>query len=115
MTVFAPAAQEAALPWSALALDLVQDMDLVPEDCLFPMTNDQRAARALLAIAPAYDSGTARDVIADVLTDIRHIADLMGWSFGELDREAHSTYTDEVLALPIAQNETLRAAIERDL
>lgn len=78
--------------------------------------NSTRAARVLQAIYPAYDDDTAETAVRDVLTDLRHLCDLMGWSFATLDQEAHRGYRIELAdASGPARNPGLQAAIEREL
>lgn len=78
--------------------------------------NSTRAARVLQAIYPAYDDDTAETAVRDVMTDLRHLCDLMGWSFNSLDQEAHRGYQMELAdASGPANNPDLKAAIEREL
>ena len=53
--------------------------------------NEQRAARVTLACYPAYDDDTLETMVCDVLSDMRHLCDLMGWSFADLNKGAHLT------------------------
>lgn len=79
--------------------------------------NDERAARVLLAIYPAYDDDNLETAIRDVLGDLRHLCDLMDWDFSEIDHDARETYLRELGIRPhgAANNPALKAAIERDL
>ncbi|WP_065321764.1 hypothetical protein [Tritonibacter mobilis] len=78
--------------------------------------NSTRAARVLQAIYPAYDDDTAETAVRDVLTDLRHLCDLMGWDFADLDRDAHETYFRELSECGgVAVNPDLKAAIELEL
>lgn len=76
--------------------------------------NTRRAARVLLAIAPAFDDDTIQSGISDALTNILHLCDLAGWDFAELEEGARRTYQMEVHELGLASDETLRASIERN-
>ncbi|MFV1626843.1 hypothetical protein VWY34_14240 [Phaeobacter sp. JH20_02] len=78
--------------------------------------NSTRAARALRAIYPAYDDDTAATAVRDVLTDLRHLCDLMGWDFAQMDKEAHRGYQVELSDCGgPAVNPAFSSAIERDL
>lgn len=77
--------------------------------------NDVRAARALMAIWPSYDDESAHQAVADILCDLRHLCDLMGWNFGETDAAGHQMYQLELQAGGIAKNAPLKSAIQRDL
>lgn len=51
------------------------------------------AKRALLA---AYDeTNDPQASVVDLLADLRHLCDRMGWDFAKLDREAYPRYADE--------------------
>jgi hypothetical protein len=73
--------------------------------------NRRRAARVLLAIAPAYDDDTTEQGIQDAITDLMHLCDLAGWSFIDMKRAAYLNYWREVDELRIATDDALRAAI----
>lgn len=77
--------------------------------------NDERAARVLLCIYPGYDDDNLETAMRDVLADLRHLCDLMGWDFSEMDSDARRTYLGDLEESPLAQNETLRKAVEKDL
>lgn len=77
--------------------------------------NARRAARALRTIYPEYDDDTAKTGIMDCLADIRHLCDLMGWSFAELDKDAHYNYSTEVSDFGVAEHAKLRSAVEAEL
>lgn len=77
--------------------------------------NARLAARSLGAIYPSYDNDTAKTAVMDCLSDIRHLCDLMGWAFSDLDADAQKNYTIEVVEHGPANNEHLREAVLRDL
>lgn len=74
-------------------------------------SNTRRAARVLLAIAPAYDDDTTEQGIKDALSDLMHLCDLAGWDFAAIEGAARRNYAREVLDLGIASNRDLRATI----
>lgn len=78
--------------------------------------NSTRALRALQTIYPAYDDDGAETAVRDVLADLRHLCDLMGWSFAELSGQAHTVYLRELSECgAAAENPDLKASIERDI
>ena len=76
--------------------------------------NRRRAARILLAIAPAYDDDDTKTGIQDALSDLLHLCDLAGWDFAEMTDDARRNYLAEVHDLGTATDDALRAAIERN-
>lgn len=76
--------------------------------------NRRRAARILLAIAPAYDDDTTDQGLKDALADLLHLCDLMGLDFSDLEADARGNYLREVQDLGVASDEELRRAIERN-
>jgi hypothetical protein len=51
------------------------------------------AKRAMVA---TYEAEDPREMIGDMLSDIRHLCDALGLEFGRIDRQANRTYTAEV-------------------
>lgn len=79
-------------------------------------TNDERAARVVLACYPSYDDDTLETMVCDLMGDLRHLCDLMGWSFAMLNTGAEKTYSREVEeCCGPASNEALKSAFEHDL
>jgi hypothetical protein len=74
--------------------------------------NARRAARILLAIAPAYDDADTETGIQDALSDLMHLCDLAGWSFHDMAGAAFRNYTRETLELGPAADNALCAAIQ---
>lgn len=77
--------------------------------------NHRRAARSLLAFWPSYDGDDFKSGLRDALTDLRHLCDVMGLSFGDLDREGHRLYLIELDECGIAVASDLAAAITEHL
>lgn len=78
--------------------------------------NDERAARVVLACYPSYDDDTLETMVCDLLGDLRHLCDLMGWDFAALDKGSHLTYSRELHESGgVAKNERLRSAFENSL
>lgn len=77
--------------------------------------NKRRAARVMRAIYPEYDDDTLNTAVHDVLSDLRHLCDLMGWNFAEIDAASQKTYTREVVELGTAQDAELYAIVEDQL
>lgn len=73
--------------------------------------NRQRAARAYLAFAPAYDD-TPKDALSDLLADILHLCDLAGWDFAEIEGRARRNYQVEVAELGTTQDAGFSRAIQ---
>lgn len=88
---------------------------LCPDGCIHNDDNAERAAKALLAVYPAYDNETAQQAIEDVLCDLRHLCDIMGLCFGDLDQQARHVYMRELEECGVAENKDLTDAIARDL
>lgn len=76
--------------------------------------NKRRAARAALAILPAYDDDDAITGVKDALADLMHLCDLAGWGFADLCESAHSTYLYELEDLGPAEDEQLRRSLEEN-
>jgi hypothetical protein len=72
----------------------------------------RRAARFLLAVAPAYDDFDTATGIQDAITDLFHLCDLAGWDFDDIQHRAHAGYMDERHHLGAATDDALRLAIE---
>lgn len=94
---------------------LTETLRLCPDGAIHNDSNAERAAKVLLAVYPAYDNETARSGMCDMLCDIRHLFDLMGWDFAADDRRAYQGYLEELHECGIAKDEDLKAAVERDL
>ncbi len=78
--------------------------------------NDERAARITLAIVPAYEGCTLEDAAQYALADLRHLCDMMGFAFHEIDRDAHGMYLREIHDCGgVAKNNALKEALEQDL
>jgi hypothetical protein len=82
------------------------------EDHDYP--NVRRAARILLAIAPAYDDDTTEQGIEDAIADLMHLCDLAGWDFAAKCEAARANYIFEAQDLGTAADDALRTAIERN-
>lgn len=76
--------------------------------------NRRRAARIILAIAPAYDDDDTQTGIQDAMSDLLHLCDLAGWDFQIMLDAARRNYQDEAHELGPATDDALRAAIERN-
>jgi hypothetical protein len=76
--------------------------------------NCRRAARILLAIAPAYDDDDTKTGFQDALSDLMHLCDLAEWDFSEMMYDARRNYANEAHDLGTATDEALRAAIKRN-
>lgn len=87
------------------AQQIMDETDGEPDD------NRRRAARILLAIAPAYDGYTIKQGILDAMSDLLHLCDLAGFDFAEIERDARSCYTMEVDELSTAVDQVLAEAI----
>jgi hypothetical protein len=78
-------------------------------------SNAERASKALQCVYPSYDDETALTAVHDVIGDIRHLCDLMGWDFHAVCNKTYDTYCIEVSQCGIAKDDALKAAVERDL
>lgn len=76
--------------------------------------NRRRAARILLAIAPAYDDDDTKTGIQDAMSDLLHLCDLAGWDFQIMLDAARRNYQDEAHDLGPATDDALKLAIERN-
>lgn len=95
------------------ALQIMQETEAqAAEEGDYP--NSRRAARALLAVYPAYDDDDTLTAISDVLSDIMHLCDAAGWDFSDIQTKAHRNYLREVNELGPAADPNLAAAIERN-
>lgn len=74
-------------------------------------SNVRRAARAFLTVAPQYDDDTLSQGISDILSDLRHLCDIAGFSFAKLDNLGHKTYLLELRECSIAVDQEFAAAI----
>lgn len=55
-------------------------------------------ARKLARLIRSYDTpGDAVENLIDILADARHLCDLKGYVFSDLDRQAHQHYATEVV------------------
>ena len=78
--------------------------------------NYRRAARALRAIYPGYHGDDLEATLTDALTDIRHLCDLAGYDFFDLDGRAKDHYQAEIYeGNGPAAHEELQRAIKEDL
>lgn len=95
--------------WHEEALRLCSDGYILND------SNAERASKALQCFYPAYDDDTAESGLHDMIGDIRHLCDLMGWDFYEICDATYGTYCEEVRDCGIAKDDEFKAAIERDL
>ena len=58
-------------------------------------TTQQRAKSLTTVLNKTYDPYGEWCNIIDVLTDLRHLCDVNGWDFAELDRRAYNHYVTE--------------------
>jgi hypothetical protein len=65
------------------------------------MTTADHAQAALAALALNPDPNT-NDAIVDLLADLRHVCDLLGLDYAELDRIALSYYRQELALAALA-------------
>lgn len=75
--------------------------------------NRRRAARALLAVSPAYEDAP-KDALCDFLADALHLCDLAGWNFAEIEKSARRNYSAEVVELGAAKDPALARAIQEE-
>jgi len=58
------------------------------------------AALAKRALAASYEEATGTkahpEIITDLLTDLRHLCDRLGWSYADADDSAHGHYLAEI-------------------
>jgi hypothetical protein len=78
-------------------------------------TNAERASKALQCVYPTYDDEDALGSVHDVIGDLRHLCDLMGWDFHAICDKSYALYCMEVRECGIAKDDALKAAVERDL
>jgi hypothetical protein len=78
-------------------------------------SNAVRASKALQCYYPSYDDMTALEGLHDIIGDIRHLCDLMGWNFHKICDATYSDYSLEVRECGIAKDDALKEAVERDL
>ena len=78
-------------------------------------SNTLRATRAFQTVAPSYDDDTLSQGISDLLTDLRHLCDLAGFSFADLDQKGHRMYLAELADCGIAIHIDLAAAIKEQM
>lgn len=98
------------LHWSDIATGVHRPfVDVVGDD------NTKRATRCLQAVCSRYDKTGAVDAITEILGDLRHLCDLMGWEYHTIDKVAHDLYTAEVMRTKPAKHDKLREAVIRDL
>jgi len=94
--------------WHEVALELYPDGQ-------GDENNATKVSRSIQAFHPSYDGDTLLSGLVDALVDIRHLCDLMGWSMANIDRQAQTSYSQEVHEFGVAKHDRLRAAIKRDL
>ena len=58
-------------------------------------TPKQRAKSLATLLNKTYDPHGARCNVTDMLTDLRHLCDVNGWDFADLDRQAYEHYIGE--------------------
>ena len=93
------------------AQQIMDETDRIPPEA-HDYPNKRRAARAALAVLPAYDDDDVTTGVKDALADIMHLCDLAGWGFADLCESAHSIYLFEVEDLGLAEDEQLRRSLE---
>ena len=63
------------------------------------ITPKQRAKSLTTLLNKTYDPHGAQenvtDMLTDMLTDLRHLCDVKGWDFADLDRQAYQHYRTE--------------------
>ena len=59
------------------------------------ITPKQRAKSLTTLLNKTYDPCGARRNVTDILTDLRHLCDVKGWDFADLDRQAYQHYIEE--------------------
>ena len=68
-------------------------------DLAIPECNEPAAYRCCIAkraLLAAYDEAAdPQGSLIELLADLRHLCDRMGWDFARLDREAYPRYADE--------------------
>lgn len=105
------AASEAAsvdFTWSAAAFAIMARTAQANDD------NARRAARALLTFFPAYDDDTPKVGMQDLLTDLAHLCDLVGWRFADIASAAQTAYDRERKECGLAVDADLKAALQRE-
>lgn len=58
-------------------------------------TPKQRAKSLTTLLNKTYDPHGAQENVTDMLTDLRHLCDVNGWDFADLDRQAYQHYVTE--------------------
>ena len=58
-------------------------------------TPKQRAKSLTTLLNKTYDPYGKQCNVIDMLTDLRHLCDVKGWDFADLDRQAYAHYTAE--------------------
>ena len=58
-------------------------------------TTQQRAKSLTTVLNKTYDPYGEWCNVIDTLTDLRHLCDVKGWDFAELDRQAYNHYVTE--------------------
>ena len=58
-------------------------------------TPQQRAKSLTTILTKTYDPHGAQENVTDMLTDLRHLCDVKGWDFADLDRQAYQRYLTE--------------------
>jgi hypothetical protein len=78
-------------------------------------TNAPRAAKALLAIWPAYDNFDLETAIVDTLSDLAHLAELADIDLADCQRRAKSHFYSERRQCGPVDHPELAAAIKEHL
>jgi hypothetical protein len=58
-------------------------------------TPKQRTKSLTTLLNKTYDPCGARCNVVDMLADLRHLCDVNGWDFADLDRQAYQHYSTE--------------------
>ena len=58
-------------------------------------TPQQRAKSLTTLLHKTSDPPGAQENVTDMLTDLRHLCDVKGWDFADLDRHAYQHYVTE--------------------
>lgn len=58
-------------------------------------TPQERAKELEKILRRMFDPQAKEENVIDILSDLRHLCDMRGWDFGELDRIAYQHYVPE--------------------
>ena len=61
-------------------------------------TPKQRTKSLTTLLNKTYDPHGAQENVVDMLADLRHLCDVKGWDFADLDRQAYQHYIEEKFA-----------------